>query len=508
MSSEAPGPAKAAPQTGGAAAPPATMVIFGIRGDLAKRLLVPALVNLRAAGRLPDDFKVIGVDHGDNDDAGIRRDLGAFRDSQAAAARTPPSDDDNAAWAWLSPRIAYQRGEFTEPSTFQDLAGRLAGAGVNALFYMAVAPRFFPDIVEGLCEAGLLVEEPGGFRRVVVEKPFGRDLASARELNARLLRCLNEEQIYRIDHFLGKETVRNIMAVRFGNDLFEPVWNRHHIDSVQITAAETVGVEDRGAFYDSAGALRDMVASHLCQLMGMIAMEWPNLFDPASIRAERGRAVAAIRKVGAKEAAGNLAAGQYEAGEVGGRAVPAYRASPRVDPDSHTETFAAVRLWIDNRRWAGVPFYLRTGKAMGARNTEIALQFKTVADRPGGAPPRPNVLLLRVQPNEGVSLLIEAKRPGPDQELAPVSMDFRFADHFSGNLGTGYESLIYDALIGDPTLFTRGQDVEAGWAAIDPFIAVLAAGPRPEAYPAGSDGPPGADALIERDGRQWRPIRG
>ena len=489
-------------------APPATMVIFGIRGDLAKRLLVPALVNLRAAGRLGDDFAVIGVDHGDNDDAGIRRDLGAFRAAQAADARTPPSDADNAAWDWLAPRIAYQRGEFTEASTFRDLAARFTAPGASALFYLAVSPRFFPDIVEGLCEAELLKEDGGGFRRVVVEKPFGRDLDSARALNARLLRCLREDQIYRIDHFLGKETVRNIMAVRFGNDLFEPVWNRHHIDSVQITAAETVGVEDRGAFYDSAGALRDMVASHLCQLMGMIAMEPPNLFDPASVRAERGRAVAAIRRVGAREAAGNLAAGQYEAGDVAGHAVKAYRDSDRVDPQNRTETFAALRLWIDNRRWAGVPFYLRTGKAMCARNTEISLRFKAVAERPGGAPPRPNVLLLRVQPNEGVSLLIEAKRPGPDQELAPVSMDFRFADHFTGNLGTGYESLIYDALIGDPTLFTRGQDVEAGWAAIDPFIRALATGAGPEPYPAGSAGPSGADILIERDGREWRHVKG
>jgi glucose-6-phosphate 1-dehydrogenase len=342
----------------------------------------------------------------------------------------------------------------------------------------------------------------------VVEKPFGRDLQSARALNARLLLCMHEDQIYRIDHFLGKETVRNIIAVRFGNDLFEPVWNRSHIDSVQITAAETVGVEDRGAYYDGAGALRDMVASHLCQLVGMIAMEPPNLFDPAAVRAERGRAVAAIRKVGPKEAAGNLAAGQYDAGEVGRRAVNAYSTAPRVDPDSRTETFAAVRLWIDNRRWAGVPFYLRTGKALCARNTEIALRFKAVAGRPGGAPPRPNVLVLRVQPNEGVSLLIEAKRPGPDAELAPVSMDFRFADHFSGNLGTGYESLIYDALIGDPTLFTRGQDVEAAWAAIDPFIALLESGARPEPYAAGSAGPLGADTLIERDGREWRPVKG
>ena len=286
------------------------MVIFGVRGDLVKRLLVPALINLRIASRLAEDFAVIGVDHGDNDDAGIRRDIAAFRAAQAATAKTPLDDDDTAAWDWLATRITYQRGDFTDPSTYRELAGRIAAPGANALFYMAVAPRFFPDIVEGLCEAGLLKEAAGGFRRVVVEKPFGRDLETARALNARLLRCLQEEQIYRIDHFLGKETVRNIIAVRFGNDLFEPVWNRAHIDSVQITAAETVGVEDRGAFYDSAGALRDMVASHLFQLMGMIAMEPPNMFDPAAVRAERGRAIAAIRQVGPKEAAGTLSAGQ------------------------------------------------------------------------------------------------------------------------------------------------------------------------------------------------------
>jgi glucose-6-phosphate 1-dehydrogenase len=499
------------------AAPPCAMVIFGVRGDLAKRLLIPALYNLRAGDLLDEAFRIIGVDHGDNDDAGIRRDLRAFVDELAGGKASPLATGavDEGVWSWLADRISYHKGAFEDAGAYEALARTLTaeggdkGAG-SVLFYAATAPRFFTDVADGLAGAGLLKAPEGGFRRLVVEKPFGEDLASARELNARLRKCLAEDQIYRIDHFLGKETVRNIMVTRFGNDVFEPLWNRMHIDSVQITAAETVGVEGRGGFYETVGALRDMTPNHLCQLVGMIAMEPPNSFDAEAVRAEKGRAIEAIVQLDVTEARERMAAGQYGAGSVGGRSVAAYRDSPRVSKDSNTETFVALKLTIDNWRWAGVPFYLRTGKALAGHVTEIAIQFKaaphTLFQSLAQGASTPNVLVLRIYPDEGISMVIDAKKPGPDVELAQVSMDFRYADHFATRPATGYESLIYDALIGDATLFSRGQDVEAGWAAVQPFLDALAAGGVPEAYPAGSQGPAGAAALLDRDGRVWRPL--
>jgi glucose-6-phosphate 1-dehydrogenase len=490
------------------------MVIFGIRGDLAKRLLAPALYNLRAAGLLGDGFQVIGVDHGDNNDAGIRRDLGDFLESLSEAKDSPlaktPLDRDM--WSWLADRITYQQGDFQEKATYEALGRSLADKGDgSALFYMAVAPRFFTDIAEQLSGAGLLKERDAGvFRRLVVEKPFGVDLDSARALNQSLARCLDESQLYRIDHFLGKETVRNIMVTRFGNDVFEPLWNRLHIDSVQITAAETVGVEGRGSFYETTGALRDMVPNHLCQLLGMIAMEPPNDLGADAVRGEKGRVIEAIRKVGPAEARADMVAGQYAAGRVAGHEVAAYRASPKVAADSEVETFIALKLEIDNWRWSGVPFYLRTGKAMSAHETQISIHFKAVPrilfqNRPDG-PSASNVLVMNIQPDQGVSMLIDAKRPGPDIELAQVSMAFRYADQFEARPATGYETLIYDCLIGDPTLFNRGQDIEAGWAAVMPFLEVLKAGGVVDPYEAGTDGPPAAGELLARDGRAWRPI--
>jgi glucose-6-phosphate 1-dehydrogenase len=496
-----------------ASAPSCVMVIFGIRGDLAKRLLVPALYNLKTAGLLDDGFKVLGVDHGDSDDARIRKDLGDFLYEQASSkgSEMGKAAIDEEAWSWLAERISYARAEFDDDEAYPRLAARLDELGAGAaLFYLATAPRFFAGVAERLGKAGLLKEEDGAFRRLVVEKPFGEDLESARTLNRRLLASMDESQIFRIDHFLGKETVRNIMVTRFGNGVFEPLWSRLHIDSVQITAAETVGVETRGGFYDKTGALRDMTPNHLLALLAMVAMEPPNSFDPEAVRAEKGRVLEAVRRYTPAEAAEKAVRGQYGAGKVGDKDVIAYRDSDRVDPQSNTETFVAMELEIDNWRWAGVPFFLRTGKAMSARNTQIAIQFKaaprTLFQNLAEGASKPNVLVLQIQPDEGLTLCFDAKRPGPDVELADVEMTFRYADVFPAKPATGYETLIYDCLIGDRTLFNRAQDVEAGWAVVMPFLEAWADDGEVEIYPAGQDGPKAAEALLARSERTWRPV--
>jgi glucose-6-phosphate 1-dehydrogenase len=497
-----------------APAPACVMVIFGIRGDLAKRLLVPALYNLRTSRLLDDGFKVLGVDHGEGDDQSVRQDLGDFLHEQASSkgSEMGATKIDEACWSWLADRISYHRADFDDDDAYPKIGERMKALGAgNGLFYLATAPRFFAGVVERLGKAGLLGEDEGAFRRVVVEKPFGEDLKSAKELNRRLLACMSEKQIYRIDHFLGKETVRNIMVTRFGNGVFEPLWNRLHIDSVQITAAETVGVEERGSFYDRTGALRDMTPNHLLALLAMMAMEPPNSFDPEAVRAEKGRVLEAIRRYSPEEAAKKSVRGQYGAGKVQGQDVVAYRQSPNVDPKSETETFIALELEVDNWRWSGVPFYLRTGKSMSARNTEIAIQFKAAPrtlfqDLPEGAS-KPNVLVLHIQPDEGLSLSFDAKQPGPDVELQDVQMTFRYADVFPSKPATGYETLIYDVLTGDPTLFNRAQDVEAGWSVVMPFLDAWKSGGKVETYAAGENGPAAAADLLESSGRTWRPIR-
>jgi glucose-6-phosphate 1-dehydrogenase len=492
------------------------MAIFGAGGDLAKRLLVPALYNLSVAKLLADQFKILGVDHAPLDDASLRTELGNFlefiasdKESEFGTAKIDPT-----AWRWLSDRIFYQVGDFEDDASYQALAGRLealSGAGGGSvLFYLAVAPRFFADIIERLHQAGLFEETGGRFRRVVIEKPFGDDLASAQALNRRITKYLPEKQIFRIDHFLGKETVRNIMVTRFGNGVFEPLWTRLHIDSVQITAAETVGVELRGAYYDKAGAMRDMVPNHLFQLLAMVAMEPPNSFDADDVRAEKSKVMEAIRIQGPKEAAANSVRGQYRAGVVAGARMGAYLDAPNVAARSRTETFVALKLFIDNWRWAGVPFYLRTGKAMSARDTEIAIQFK---DAPkmmfqgaGDKDRTPNIMVLQIQPHEGISLLFEAKCPGPDVRLADVRMDFHYADWFKTTPATGYETLIYDCLIGDQTLFKRGDEIEFAWRAVMPFLDAWKKGGAVYGYAAGQDGPKQAAELLGRDGRRWRPV--
>jgi glucose-6-phosphate 1-dehydrogenase len=504
---------------GAAAAPPCAMVIFGAAGDLTKRLVVPALYNLVNAKRLSSGFQLVGVDLARETTEDWRRRLTDTMHGFASGHGEFHADHiDETAWRWLTGRMSYVQGDLTDPATFVRLREHLAGldkdAGTagNYLFYLAVADRFFATAVAGLAGAGLVTEVDGRWRRVVIEKPFGHDLASAKALNAEILKSLKERQIYRIDHFLGKETVQNIMALRFANGLFEPLWNRQHIDHIQITAAETVGVERRGKFYERTGALRDMVPNHVFQLLAMTAMEPPISFDADAVRDKKAEVIQAIRPLKPARALREAVRGQYAAGVVLGKQVRAYRDEPDVAPDSTTETFFACKLKIDNWRWAGVPFYLRTGKYMARRWTEIAIRFHqapfalfrgTHVDRMN-----PNWLILRIQPDEGIALEFAAKRPGPTVRLSSVSMDFAYKTYFDMAPNTGYETLIYDCMTGDATLFQRADTIEAGWRAVQPILDAWASNP-PKGFPnyeAGGTGPAAAEALLTRDGRAWRPL--
>ncbi|MGH8639921.1 MAG: glucose-6-phosphate dehydrogenase, partial [Burkholderiales bacterium] len=477
-------------------APPCTLVIFGASGDLTRRLLVPAFHNLSHDQVLDASFDIVGVDRVQQNDEEFRTYLSGTLQALAAddGGEFQASEIDETSWGWLAERLHYATGDFDDPDTYRrigshlDLRAKVTGAA-NAVFYLAVAPRFFGPIVDHLAATGLVGAQGHGFRRIVIEKPFGSDLASARALNARVLRVVDESQLYRIDHFLGKETVQNIMALRFANGMFEPIWNREHIDHVQITAAETVGVEHRGRFYDATGALRDMVPNHMFQLLAMTAMEAPNSFSADAIRTEKAKAIDAIRLLTPQEAAMNTVRGQYDAGIVSGTRVNPYRREPDVASDSGTETYVALKLMIDNWRWSGVPFYIRTGKAMAVRRTDIAIQFKRAPavlfrNTPTGDLD-PNLMVLRIQPDEGVSLRFAAKVPGRTVRLSEVNMDFRYADYFQAEPSTGYETLIYDCLIGDPTLFQRADNIEAGWTAVQPVLdGWAAANGRLELYKA------------------------
>jgi glucose-6-phosphate 1-dehydrogenase len=506
-------PADAAP------APPCTLVIFGACGDLTKRLLVPALYNLANEGVLDARFEIIGVDRVAQSDEDFRAYLKQFIQSLVSkgGGEFAAAGLNASAWDWLAARLSCFAGDFRDAATYRRLAERLAGrtkatGNGNAVFYLAVAPQLFGPVIDQLAAAGLLQQTPQGFRRIVIEKPFGTDLASAKALNARILKVADERQLYRIDHFLGKETVQNIMALRFANGIFEPVWNRQHIDHVQITAAETVGVEHRGRFYDATGALRDMVPNHMLQLLAMTAMEAPNSFSADAIRSEKAKVIAAVRRLAPAQAVKNAVRGQYGAGTVGGQPIAPYREEPDVAPDSRTETYVALKLMIDNWRWSDVPFYVRTGKALARRRTEIVLQFKRAPsvlfrDTPTGTL-EPNLMVFRIQPNEGVSLRFAAKVPGRRVRLAEVKMNFSYADYFEAEPSTGYETLIYDCLIGDPTLFQRADNIEAGWTAVQPVLEAWTENSAADlrVYPAGSEGPSEADALLARDGRLWHAI--
>jgi glucose-6-phosphate 1-dehydrogenase len=490
-------------------APPATLVIFGAGGDLTKRLVVPALYHLVQAGKLPDAFAVIGVDHSDRTTEQWRQSLTTMMQGFTQAAGI-----DAQAWSWLVQRMHYMRGDFTQPETFRKLKRLLAerqqqNNTANVLFYLAVADRFFGPVIDELGDAGLTQQSEEAWRRVIVEKPFGHDLASAEALNTQILKVLSEDQVYRIDHFLGKETVQNILVLRFANGIFEPLWNRDHVDHVQITAAETVGVEGRGRFYERTGALRDMVPNHLFQLLAMIGMEPPVSFDADAVRSKKTELFQAVHSVSPE----NAVRGQYGSGIVRGQKVPAYRHEPDVGPDSRTETYVALKLAIDNWRWAGVPFYLRTGKCLPARTTEITVQFRRAPyalfrNTPVEQLP-PNILTLRLQPDEGLSVSFSAKRPGSEIEVDGVAMDFAYRDYFEPLATVGYEPLIYDCLIGDATLFQRADTVEAAWRAVEGLIDGWARAPAKDFpnYTAGSPGPEAADRLLARDGRAWVAIR-
>jgi glucose-6-phosphate 1-dehydrogenase len=497
------------------AAPPCTLVIFGGGGDLTKRLLVPALYNLAGAGLLNDALAIIGLDRNDKTTAQWRDDLAqtmqSFTKDKTAEFHADAIDPKQ--WAFIADRLTYVKGDFQDPASYADLKRRLDASASerlsgNAIFYLAVADRFFGPIVDRLGDAGLLAQSANAFRRVVIEKPFGADLPSAKALNERVTKIADESQIYRIDHFLGKEPVQSIMAMRFGNGLYEPMWRREHVDHVQITAAETIGVEARGGFYEATGALRDMVPNHLFQLLTMVTMEAPNSFEPEAVRSEKAKLVEAIKLVDPR----NVVRGQYAAGTIGGAPVPAYRDEPNVAVDSTTETYAALRVDIENWRWSGVPFYLRTGKRLGARFTSIAIHFKPAPYRIFRDTPvdkmTPNVLTLLISPQQGMTTDFSAKVPGPAMRLGRVSTEFMYHDFFDETPNVGYETLIYDCMIGDATLFQRADQIDSSWAAVQPVRDAwnAGAGEPLEFYAAGSAGPAGADALLARDGRRWLPL--
>src|SRR5437870_11336547 len=451
---------------------PCIMVIFGAAGDLTKRKLIPALYNLKKGDLLSDNFAVIGVARAELNDEEFRRRL---RDDMK---ELDTDKVDEKVWQWLEERLYYLSGDFKDDQTFTRLRELLEKtdqerqAEGNYFFYLATAPEYFAPVVEKLGAIGLTREEDSHWRRAVIEKPFGSNLESAKKLNQDLKQVLNEDQIYRIDHYLGKETVQNIMVFRFGNGIFEPIWNRRYIDSVQITAAERVGVEKRGGYYEGAGALRDMVPNHLLQLVTLTAMEPPISFDANAVRDEQTKILHAIQHPSPEEVQRRAVRGQYDAGEIDGEKVPAYRNEPNVAPDSKTETFVALKLLIDNWRWADVPFYLRTGKRLAARDTEVAIQFKQAPfvlfrNTPVERLSR-NCLVLHIQPDEGISLRFGAKIPGPTMRIGAVDMDFDYEDYFGDTPSTGYERLLHDCMVGDATLFQRGDQVEAGWSVVAP----------------------------------------
>ncbi|HEY7856300.1 MAG TPA: glucose-6-phosphate dehydrogenase [Terriglobales bacterium] len=494
-------------------APPCVLVIFGASGDLTKRKLMPAIFALAQMQRLAPTFHVIGVASSDWDSE-------SFRNNMKAAIKEFSIPDDagssDAAWESFAARVQYLSGKFDDPELFQKLASTLKavpGTAGNVLFYLAVPPSAIGTVAEQLGRAGLTESSPQGWTRIIVEKPFGRDLQSARALNRELHQFFKEEQIFRIDHYLGKETVRNVVVFRFANGIFEPIWNRRYIDHVQITVAESIGIEARGKYYEEAGLLRDMVQNHLMQVLSVVAMEAPVRFEGTPVRDEKVKLITSIRQLlpaGASNYDSVAVRGQYGPGFSNGESVVGYRQEANVAPDSPRETFVALKLMIENWRWAGVPFYLRSGKRLPKRVSEVAIRFKS--------PPflmfqdvfpesiEANVLVIRIQPDEGISLRFEAKVPGTDMRLRPVKMDFQYGTSFGEQQPEAYETLLLDAMLGDSMLFARYDMVEAAWALTTPLLEAWEAKPPRDFpnYAAGTWGPEAADEFIRRDGREWR----
>jgi glucose-6-phosphate 1-dehydrogenase len=493
----------------GRPAPPCTVVIFGAAGDLTKRKLLPALYNLKVAGLLPREFAIVGV---------ARREQTHvhFRKEQTQSIREfATTRVDEALWAELRDAMYFQAGELTDPAAYTQLADLLAeiakrhGTGGNVLFYLAIPPNLFGEVVRRLGEAGLARQNGDSWQRVIVEKPFGHDLDSARALSAELAAVLREDQIYRIDHYLGKETVQNILVFRFANGLFEPIWNRTYVDHVQLMVAETVGVEDRGNYYETAGVLRDMIQNHLFQLLALVAMEPPISFAADAVRDEKVKVLQAIRPMTSEEILDRTIRGQYDDGVIEEQPVRAYRREPKVLPTSATETYAALKLYVENWRWAGVPFYLRSGKRLARRRTEIVIEFRRppllLLETATMSEIDPNRLVLHIQPDEGIELQVKAKRPGPTVRVETVKLDFSYKDFGQTSAATGYERLLYDCMVGDSTLFHRTDMVEAAWRIATPILDAWRSILPPDFpnYPAGSWGPAAADEFIRLDGRRW-----
>jgi glucose-6-phosphate 1-dehydrogenase len=485
---------------------PFALIIFGASGDLTRRKLMPALWSLYAARTLPEPFVILAVSRTAMSDDEFRT---RVREAVAEFARVQPPSEH--VWGRFAASLFYLAGDPKDAELHPRLDARLReleaqrGIGQNRLFYCATPPSLYDDIVRHLGASGL-ARSDAGWTRIVIEKPFGRDLTSARALNEQLASVFGEEQIYRIDHYLGKETVQNILVFRFANGIFEPLWNRIHVNHVQITVAEDLGVETRGAYYEEAGALRDMMQNHLLQLLCLIAMEPPVTFDAAAVRDEKNKIMQAIRPIDPARVDQVAVRGQYTSGFVGGRPVPAYRQEKGVARESRTETYAALRLAIDSWRWAGVPFFLRTGKRLPKRASEIVIRFHRTPHMifrrsPTGV--EPNVLVIRIQPDEGIGLTLTAKTPGPDLKLGAVTMDFRYGEVFGGQSPEAYERLLLDAIHGDATLYARGDWVEHAWSILMPVLDAWAEGGEPSSYEAGTWGPPEADEFIRKEGDAW-----
>ncbi len=486
------------------------MVIFGASGDLTTRMLLPALYNLARNHLLPQEFAILGFAIDTFSEEEFRR---RARDDIRSYAGAP----ENCAFCdWIADRLFYMTGDFKNAADFVRLRDRIQqldqqyGTGGNVFYYLATLPQFISEIIRQLGEQALTTEDRGNWRRVIIEKPFGSDLESAKRLNQEIAQVLEESQIFRIDHYLGKETVQNILIFRFANGIFEPVWNRRYIDHIEITVAETIGIGRRGGYYERAGCLRDMVPNHLLQLVSLTAMEPPISFAADAVRDEQAKVLHALQPIQPEDVLTRAVRGQYDQGTIAGEHVRAYRDEEFVDPHSSVETFVALKLQIDNWRWADVPFYIRTGKRLAKRATEIAIQFRRAPlmlfrDTPVDKL-TPNLLVIHIQPDEGISLSFGAKIPGAHVQLGDVKMDFKYADYFGTEPSTGYERLLYDCMIGDATLFQRADMVEAGWSVVEPILDVWKALPArmfPN-YAAGSWGPKEAEELMRRDGRRWR----